>query len=93
LFLVLTPMVVWGLYAAKARKAGKAVPTSLAAWPKWEMFAGLVAFAIWAAALPASPLDRFEWFNAGLAGISALVISMLLAVFAPVFASQALANK
>jgi hypothetical protein len=92
LFLVLTPLVVWGLYAAKARRAGKPIPRSIGAWPKWEMLAGFVAFAIWAAALPASPLERFDWFNAGLAGIAALVISMLLAVFAPVFTSQALAD-
>ena len=92
-FLVLAPLVVWGLYAAKARQAGRKLPVSLGAWPKWEMFAGAVAYAIWAAALPASPLGAFGWFNQAAAGVVALIVSMLLGVFAPVFASSALANS
>lgn len=92
-FLVLAPVVVWGLYAAKARQAGRKLPISIGSWPKWEMFAGAVAYAIWAAALPASPLGAFEWFNQAAAGVVALIVSMLLGVFAPVFASNALANS
>jgi hypothetical protein len=93
IFLVLAPLVVWGLYAAKARQAGRKLPVSIGAWPKWEMFAGAVAYAIWAAALPASPLGAFDWFNQAAAGVVALIVSMLLGVFAPVFASGSLANS
>ena len=92
-FLMLAPVVVWGLYAAKAKQAGRPLPKSLSAWPKWEMFAGAVAYGIWAAALPASPLGAFEWFNQAAAGVTALIVSMLLGVFAPLFASNALANS
>jgi hypothetical protein len=93
IFLVLAPLVVWGLYAARARQAGRPLPASLAAWPKWEMLAATVAYAVWAAAMPASPLGVFGWFNQAAAGVVALIVSMLLGVFAPVFASNSLANK
>ena len=89
---MLAPLVVWALYAAKARKAGRKLPVSIGAWPKWEMIAAAIAYAIWAAALPASPLGAFEWFNQAAAGVVALIVSMLLGVFAPVFASGSLAN-
>ncbi len=85
--------MVWGLYAARARQANRPLPASLAAWPKWEMVAAAIAYAVWAAALPASPLGAFSWFNQAAAGVMALIASMLLGVFAPVFASNTLANK
>jgi bacteriorhodopsin len=92
-FVVLTPIVVWGLYASRAVEAGKKLPRSLASWPKWEMVAATLAFAAWAAALPSSPLERYGWFTAGLAGVVALVLSMLIGLFAPIFSSNALASK
>jgi hypothetical protein len=93
LFLVLTPIIVWALYATRAKKAGKALPGSFASWPKWEMLAGTVAYAVWAAALPASPLGTFDWFNLAAAGVVALIASMVLGVVAPLFASNALADS
>lgn len=51
-FLVLTPIVVWLVYAAKVRAAKKPLPTSARAWPLWEMFAATVAFVAWALACP-----------------------------------------
>ena len=60
-------------------------------WPRSG--AGAIAYAIWAAALPASPLGAFDWFNQAAAGVVALIVSMLLGVFAPVFASGSLANS
>jgi len=85
--------VVWALYAAKVRQADKQLPVSIRTWPKWEMAAALIAYAAWAAALPASPLGAFSWFNQAAAGVVALIVSMLLGVFAPVFASNALAEN
>src|SRR5205809_602765 len=73
--------------------AGKDLPKGWAAWPKWEMAAGTVAFAVWAAALPASPLGQFDWFTAAFAGILALVVSFLLGLFAPLFSRAALATE
>ncbi len=92
-FVVLTPIVVWGLYASRAVAAGKELPLSIAAWPKWEMVAATLAFASWSAALPSSPLERYDWFTAGLAGVVALVLSMLIGLFAPIFSSSELADK
>lgn len=92
-FVVLTPLVVWGLYASRAVGLGKPLPRSFASWPKWEMVAATLAFASWAAALPSSPLERYDWFTAALAGVVALVLSMLIGLFAPLFSSKALATK
>ena len=51
-FLVLTPTMVWAIYAGKCRVAGKVLPTSPGKWPMWEMSAATVAFVVWAFALP-----------------------------------------
>ncbi len=92
-FVLLTPVVVWGLYASRAVAAGKELPRSVRSWPKWEMAAATLAFGAWAAALPSSPLERYEWFTASLAGVVALVLSMLVGLFAPIFSAGALASK
>ncbi|MGH2391896.1 MAG: hypothetical protein ACRDGH_00165 [Candidatus Limnocylindria bacterium] len=55
--------------------------------------AATLAFTAWGAALPSSPLGNFGWFSAPLAGVVALVLSMLIGVFAPIFSSKPLANK
>ncbi|MGH2483727.1 MAG: hypothetical protein ACRDE9_04650 [Candidatus Limnocylindria bacterium] len=57
------------------------------------MVAATLAFTAWGAALPSSPLGNFGWFSAPLAGVVALVLSMLIGVFAPIFSSKPLANK
>ena len=92
-FVLLSPIVVWALYAAKVRQADKKLPVAFRTWPKWEMAAALIAYSAWAAALPASPLGAFGWFNQAAAGVVALIVSMLLGVFAPVFASTRLADR
>lgn len=93
LFVVLTPFVVWILYATKVTSAGKPLPRTIAAWPKWEMSAATIAFAVWAGALPSSPLGSFSWFNVGLAGIGVLLASTFLGLLAPLFTRTALANS
>jgi hypothetical protein len=93
LFVILTPFVVWALYATKVITANKPLPRSVSAWPKWEMIAATIAFTVWAAALPSSPLDQFTWFNAGLAGIAVLVVSSLLGIVSPLFTRTTLANS
>lgn len=92
-FLVLTPIVVWGLYASRAVSAGKRLPRSLRSWPKWEMVAATMAFAAWGAAMPSSPLGVFPWFMPALAGVVALVLSLLIGVFSPLFSTRPLANR
>jgi hypothetical protein len=92
-FVILTPVVVWALYPTKVNTANKPLPRSVSSWPKWEMIAATLAFTVWAAALPSSPLEQFGWFNAGLAGISVLVVSSLLGLFSPIFTRTTLANQ
>ena len=92
-FIILTPIVVWGLYASRAVTAGRRLPRSLRSWPKWEMVAATLAFAAWGAAMPSSPLGVFEWFMPSLAGVVALVLSLLIGVFSPLFSTRPLANR
>jgi hypothetical protein len=84
-FLALTPIVSWLIYAAKAINAGDPPPWSIAKWPKWEMTAATVAYVIWAAALPDNPFNGFAWYSAGVSGIILLVCSMMLGLIAPIF--------
>jgi hypothetical protein len=84
-FLVLTPIVSWLIYAAKVANASEPLPIPVAKWPKWEMTVATVAFAIWAAALPNSPFNEFTWYSAGVAGIILLISSMMIGLMAPIF--------
>lgn len=85
-FLIATPLVVWLVYAAKVRAAGKPLPLAPRTWPLWEMFAATVAYAAWAFALPESPFKYYEnWYTPALAGVIVLIISTLLGLLAPLF--------
>jgi hypothetical protein len=89
-FLVLTPVVSWLLYAAKCVSGGKPLPSSPAEWPLWEMSAATVAFLVWAATLPETPLGAFPWYTSGLAAIILLIVSMILGLIAPLFTQRPL---
>jgi hypothetical protein len=84
-FLVATPIVVWLVYAAKVKAAGKALPLEFAAWPVWEMFAGTVAFCAWAFALPNAPFSEYPWHSSALSGVAVLVGSTVLGLLSPFF--------
>jgi hypothetical protein len=73
IFLVLTPLIVWLVYAAKVRNAGKRIPTKPKTWPWWEMVY----------ALPDSVFTRFSWYTAALGTLAILVVSTLLGLVAP----------
>jgi hypothetical protein len=70
--LVLTPVAVWFVYATRVRNGGAPLPTSLQTWPVAEMATATVAFAIWAGALPASPLQRIPGYTPALAAVVVL---------------------
>ena len=84
-FLVATPIVVWLVYAAKVKAAGKALPLEFAAWPVWEMFAGTVAYCAWAFALPNAPFSEYPWYSSALSGVAVLVGSTVLGLLSPFF--------
>lgn len=85
IFAVIAPIVVWLVYAGKAKTAGKNLPLRPTCWPLWEMFAATAAFVAWSFALPDSPFARFSWYNLAWATFVVLGVSTLLALFAPVF--------
>ena len=82
--LVLAPIISWLLYAARVKKQTGKLPLRPTSWPFLEMLFSTIAFAVWAAALPASPLRDLKHFNSGLASAAVLVVSMLLGLLAPV---------
>lgn len=84
IFLVLTPLMAWAVYAGKVRTAGKPLPARPNTWPSWNMFASAVAFGAWAYALPDSPFTRFDWYTAALGTFVLLVASTALGLLAPI---------
>jgi RsiW-degrading membrane proteinase PrsW (M82 family) len=84
-FLVATPAIVWLVYAAKVKNAGKPVPLAPRKWPHWEMAAATIAYVAWAFALPESPFNDAAWYSAALAGVIVMTASVLLSLLAPLF--------
>ncbi len=86
IFLAVTPLVVWIVFATKVTNAGKALPIAWAQWPKWEMTAATIAFAAWAFGLPQSPFAQSgDWYSPGLAGLAVLLTSSVLGLISPLF--------
>lgn len=83
--LVATPIVVWLVFGAKVKAAGKPLPLRFGAWPVWEMLAGTVAYCAWAFALPNSPFSEYSWYSSALSGVAVLVASTILGLLAPLF--------
>lgn len=79
-FLVLTPIIVWLIYAGKVASAKKVIPIAFRTWPKWEMSAATISFAAWGAALPNSPLTIVP---SAVAAVMIVVVSGLLGLIAP----------
>ena len=87
-FLILTPTIVWVVYAAKVKSAGKPLPAKPTRWPLWEMSAATIAYVVWAYALPGSPFSQFEksgFYSSALAGLFVLGVSTILGLVAPLF--------
>lgn len=84
-FLAATPLVVWLVFAAKVKAAGKPLPASFGAWPIWEMLAATLAYLAWAFGLPLSPFSQFWWYSAALSGLAVIGVSTVLGLLAPLF--------
>jgi hypothetical protein len=83
-FLIATPLVVWLVYSAKVRTAGRPLPVRPKTWPMWEMFAATVGYATWAFALPNNPFKySYDWYSSALAGVLVLIVSTILGLLAP----------
>jgi hypothetical protein len=83
-FAIVTPAVVWMVYAGKAKTGGKKLPILPWKWPLWEMFAATVGFGAWAFSLPDSPFSRFSWYTLSWAAVVVLAVSTGLGLLAPV---------
>ncbi len=93
IFLVATPVVLWIVYATKAKGAGKGLPLSYSSWPLWEMAASTIAFFAWAFALPNNPFYiayHTTWYSSSIAALVVLVASSALGLLAPLFGSRQL---
>ena len=85
LFLALTPIVIWLVYAGKAKTGGARLPMPPKQWPFWEILSGVIGFAAWAYVLPDSAFTRFEWYTEALGSFVVLVASTALGLLAPIF--------
>jgi hypothetical protein len=84
-FLAATPVVVWLIFAAKVKGAGKTLPCLPAQWPIWEMVAASISFIAWALTLSDNPFANSSWYSSSLSGIVVLIVSTLLGLLAPLF--------
>lgn len=84
IFLAVTPLVVWVVFASKIKALGKRLPWRFGALPLWEMFAATLAFTGWVAALPNSPFDMSQ----AMAGLMVLITSTVIGLLAPLFQQE-----
>jgi len=84
-FLVITPLVMWLVYAAKCKAAGKKLPLAPRSWPLFEMFAATVAYAAWALTLAQNPFVISSWYSPALAAVLVLIVSTFVGLLAPLF--------
>jgi hypothetical protein len=88
-FLVLTPIVIWLVYAAKLNSINNVIPYKFSDWPVWEMFASTIAFLSWAFALPQTPFNSFtDWYSTSLASVSILITSTVISLISPFFENK-----
>jgi hypothetical protein len=85
IFLPLTPLTVWLLFATQVKSSGKRIPVAVVRWPLWEMAAGTIAFLAWAIALPQTPFAQLPWYSSAIGGVVVLVVTSLLTLIAPLF--------
>lgn len=78
--LVLTPVFQLLLYWVQANSVGKAVKDAGICW--WKMIAAMIAFGIWALAVPKGILEGRPGEMA-LAGLGALLVSTILSLVSP----------
>jgi hypothetical protein len=83
-FLALTPLTTWTLFATKLKAGGRPMPVPPPQWPLWEMSAATLAFAVWAIAMPQSVFAGQGWYRAPVAG-TVLVTTTMLGLAAPLF--------
>jgi hypothetical protein len=84
-FLALTPLALWLLYAARLRMGGRAFPLDPMRWPWPELGVAAIGYAAWAFTLPGTPFADFSWYTPGLGTAVLLVGTLVLGLGAPLF--------
>ena len=84
-FLGLTPVATWILYAVKLKSRNALKGLKFKQWPWWEIIAATIAFTVWAYALPGSAFSSLSWYKPGLGTAGLLFVSFLLGMLAPLF--------
>src|SRR5678815_2683611 len=77
LFLSLTPLFVWLLYAVR-RKEQKQGLGAVRDWPWWQAAASSISFVVWSAVLPKSAFLGKEWYDSRIWAIALILVSGLL---------------
>jgi hypothetical protein len=85
LFLALTPVVHWSVYARLLRLRRQRLPWHPRTWPWFGLVTGTVAFALWGFALPASPFTSLDWYHGSVAAVALIVGSVALGFAARAF--------
>jgi hypothetical protein len=88
IFLALTPITVWVLYARRLKVLDQQIPIHPRDWPLWEMCAASLAFAAWTIALPNSPILEKVNYPPGLGTIAILGASFSLGLLTPLFVDR-----
>jgi hypothetical protein len=88
-FLGVTPLALWALFAARLRAANTSPLLDPMRWPWPELVVATVAYVLWAFTLPATPFADFSWYKPGLGTAVLLVGTLILGLGAPLFTRTA----
>jgi hypothetical protein len=85
IYTALTPITFLIIYLGKLKVLNRPLPPPMH-WPWWRMLAAMVAFMVWALAIPNNPYVQGE-VGGVVAGFGALFISTFLTLLEPFFES------
>jgi hypothetical protein len=83
-FTIVTPLLLFLVYVNKRATSGLTPIPTRSEWPWWKLFASMIAFMVWALAVPGNPYVSGET-AAVVAALGAVFISMILNLLEPVF--------
>lgn len=83
-FTIVTPLLLFLVYVNKRATSGLTPVPDKSEWPWWKLFASMIAFMVWALAVPGNPYVSGET-AAVVAALGAVFISMILNLLEPLF--------
>lgn len=84
-FLILTPIVAWMIFAAKVVGRKEPIPWDWKLWPKWKFGAATAAYVVWVFSLPKSVFATFKWYDPVYAGFAILLTTIMLGILGGIF--------